>query len=90
MSTILEELVQWNQKRLTEFLDMIDKYNLDYVEERCEKCVHHSGIDWNGRTVNVCNDTWSGGNGIGEHVFYGETADLCAQLGGYKEIEIGN
>jgi hypothetical protein len=54
-----------------------------FINKRCMNCQNHKCVIFNNRDIHICNDNFSGMN-VGEHIFYGETRDMCAECHGFK------
>jgi hypothetical protein len=65
------------------------KLNKKFIDSFCINCLHHSIMLTNHEDIHICNDVWSGlheGNGVGEHIFYSETKDICIECDGFKAL----
>ncbi len=87
---VSEEIKNYPQEYLNNlFMDQL--HNAWYIDNRCKNCKLHRVITLEDyEDLHVCNDNWSkvGGNkGVGEHVFYCETKDLCLECGGFSSMK---
>lgn len=88
--SLLEEIKSYNPSFLKTIL-WDQKHNQKWIEDFCEKCIFHGQIFYDGNIYHTCNDVWSGTgdnkSGVGKHVFYFETRDICIESDGFKERE---
>jgi hypothetical protein len=89
MGKLLDEIKTYPKEFLLSLLlDQLD--NNVYIEARCQNCIYHSEMFYDNNIIHICNDVWSGighskDGGVGKHVFYFETQDLCIECDGFKE-----
>ena len=89
MDEILKEVKEMRKEFLDNFL-LDQLHSQAYINEKCIKCAFHSEIFHNNRVIHLCNDVWSGfgGKGVGKHIFYSETKDVCLECNGFKEYNM--
>jgi ribosomal protein L40E len=86
---VLEEISTYPKEIMYNML-LDQLHNKQYIENVCRKCQCHriiSHTDYG--SIHICNDDWSklGGTGVGEHVFYCETKDICIECGGFNPMK---
>jgi len=84
---VLNEIKNYRTDVLNNLL-LDQSQNRSFIVSHCEKCVFHSTILHNNTIIHICNDAWSGMGhtkyGIGKHIFYCETMDICLEYNGFK------
>jgi hypothetical protein len=86
MSKLLEEIKDYSDDWLEELKP--NGFTQEYIDIRCRRCINHSILNFKNKDWNICNDNWSklNGDGVGEHIIYGETVDLCIECEGFKKL----